>query len=334
MTRPLLEVEGLRKFFSVRKGFPNPQTVTVRAVDGVSFHIERGEVFGLVGESGCGKSTVGRALLRLVEPDDGRVAFDGEDVRTATVKRMKQLRQRMQMIFQDPYSSLNPRLTIGRALAEPLQVHGIAKGAAADARVTALLDEVGLPATARDRYPHEFSGGQRQRIGIARALSVEPDLIVADEAVSALDVSVQAQVLLLLQELRAARQISFLFISHDLGVVRYFCQRLAVMYLGRIVEEGPVPEIFDTPLHPYTQLLKSTSPVPDPAAKVTFERTDGEVPSAVDPPSGCHFHPRCPHVMEICRHVYPRLAPQGPGRKVACHLYPGSTPDPSKEPAT
>jgi len=321
MPETLLRVEGLKKFFHVRRGFPNPKTVTVRALDEISFDVKRGRTFGLVGESGCGKSTAGRSVLRLVEPDSGVVRFDGQDVLSADAKTMRILRRRMQIIFQDPYSSLNPRKRIGAALAEPLLVHGLADRREAHERVLKLLDEVGLPADAANRFPHEFSGGQRQRIGIARALTVGPDLIVADEPVSALDVSIQAQILLLLSRLQETHNLSFVFISHDLGVVRYFCQDMAVMYLGRIVEKGPIPGIFQEPLHPYTKTLRDASPVPDPDTRKSFERIEGEVPSAVAPPSGCHFHPRCPHSMEICKKVYPIWYQVDAERGVACHLY-------------
>ncbi len=314
MTAALLEVDGLAKHFRVTKGFPTPTTTTVRAVDGVSFEVRAGEAFGLVGESGCGKSTVARALLRLIPPDDGRVRFAGIDVRAAAGSSLQALRRRMQIVFQDPYSSLNPRRTIGQALAEPLGVHGLARGRAARARAAALLEEVGLPPAALDRYPHEFSGGQRQRVGIARALSVEPELIVADEPVSALDVSVQAQVLLLLKDLQARRGLAFVFVSHDLGVVRWFCARVAVMYLGRIVETGPVAEVFGRPRHPYTRMLRDASPIPDPSLRGQLPRIVGEIPSAANPPPGCHFHPRCSRATEICRTTYPEFRDG-----VACH---------------
>ncbi|MCC6468221.1 MAG: ATP-binding cassette domain-containing protein [Alphaproteobacteria bacterium] len=317
----LLDVEGLRKFFTVRRGFPNPRTITVRALDGVSFSVRPGEAFGLVGESGCGKSTAGRAVLRLIEPDEGAIRFHGKDVRALDRGALRALRRKMQIVFQDPYASLNPKRLIGKTLAEPMQVHGLAKGAALAERVRALLDEVGLPADAAGRYPHEFSGGQRQRIGIARALSVEPELVIADEPVSALDVSIQAQVLLLLRGLQQRRGLSYVFVSHDLGVVRWFCQAVAVMYLGRIVERGPLPAMFDEPLHPYTKALRGASPVPDPRARVTMMRIEGEVPSAASPPPGCHFHPRCPHAMERCRVEYPAWKELGQGRGVACHLF-------------
>ena len=314
----MLEVSGLRKHFAVVKGFPRPVRTVVRAVDGVDFSVAEGEAFGLVGESGCGKSTVARAVLRLIEPDAGDIRFAGVDVRAAGGAALRTLRQRMQIVFQDPYSSLNPRRRIGRTLAEPLEVHGVARGAEARARVVALLEEVGLPAAAASRYPHEFSGGQRQRIGIARALALRPALIVADEPVSALDVSVQAQVLLLLRDLQARRGLAFVFVSHDLSVIRWFCARVAVMYLGRIVEMGPVARVFSAPLHPYTAMLRDASPVPDPARRGVLPRVTGEIPSASAPPPGCHFHPRCGRASAICRTEYPAWREEG-GRATACH---------------
>jgi peptide/nickel transport system ATP-binding protein len=316
-----LAVDGLVRHFTQTRGFPTTVTVTVRAVDGVGFDVAPGEAFGLVGESGCGKSTVARAVLRLIEPDAGTVHFAGIDVRAARGAALKALRRRMQIVFQDPYSSLNPRRRIVSTLTEPMRVHGLARGAASLTRARALLDEVGLPASALDRYPHEFSGGQRQRLGIARALAVEPQLLVADEPVSALDVSVQAQVLLLLRDLRQRRGLSFLFVSHDLAVVRWFCARLAVMYLGRIVESGSTAEVFRAPLHPYTQVLRAASPEPDPGVRRAPLRIEGEIPSAAAPPPGCHFHPRCAHVMDVCRTQYPALRDVGGGRTVACHLH-------------
>jgi oligopeptide/dipeptide ABC transporter ATP-binding protein len=313
-----LTVSDLKKHFTVRKGFPRPVTTIVRAVDGISFTVDQGEAFGLVGESGCGKSTAARAALRLIQPDAGSVHFAGTDVCAAKGSALNALRRHMQIVFQDPYSSLNPRRSIGRTLAEPLGVHGIARGKAAREMAAALLAEVGLPSTALDRYPHEFSGGQRQRIGIARALTLQPDLLVADEPVSALDVSVQAQVLLLLKELQARRGLAFLFVSHDLGVIRWFCSRVAVMYLGRIVEQGPVARVFATPRHPYTRMLRDASPIPDPTQRGVLPRVVGEIPSAAAPPPGCHFHPRCPRASEICERVYPEWSdPDGHG--FACH---------------
>ncbi|MBK1657018.1 ABC transporter ATP-binding protein [Paracraurococcus ruber] len=322
MSEPLLEVEGLRKHFVTTKGLLRRRRVTVRAVEDVSFAIGAGEAFGLVGESGCGKSTAARALLRLIEPDAGGVRWRGEDVLAARGARLKALRRRMQIIFQDPYSALDPRQRIGAALTEPMRVHAIASGAEARRRAAALLDEVGLPPAVLDRYPHEFSGGQRQRIGIARALTLEPELIVADEPVSALDVSVQAQVLLLLRELRRRRGLAFLFVSHDLSVVRWFCDRVAVMYLGRIVEEGPAARVLAQPLHPYAQMLRDASPVPDPARRGTLPRIRGEIPSAAAPPPGCPFHPRCPQAIARCTGSLPRWTalPAGQGG-VACHLH-------------
>jgi peptide/nickel transport system ATP-binding protein len=318
MADPILTVAGLTKHFTVVKGFPRPVKTVVKAVDGVDFTVAAGEAFGLVGESGCGKSTVARAAMRLIEPDDGEVRFGGEDVRAAGSRALIALRRRMQIVFQDPYSSLNPRRTIGRTLMEPLEVHRMARGAEAEAQAAALMEEVGLPPTALGRYPHEFSGGQRQRIGIARALALQPDLIVADEPVSALDVSVQAQVLLLLKQLQQRRGLAFVFVSHDLSVIRWFCARVAVMYLGRIVEQGPVADVFRRPRHPYTVMLRDASPIPDPARRGVLPRVVGEIPSAAAPPPGCHFHPRCPRATDICRVEYPKFRTDT-GHGVACH---------------
>jgi len=318
---PLLEVRGLQKHFVQRAGWLGGRVTTIRAVQDISLTIRPGEAVGLVGESGCGKSTAARAMLRLIEPTAGRVLFKGQDVLAARGPALKAFRRRVQIVFQDPYSSLNPRQTIGSALMEPLRVHGLAHGAAARARAAALLDEVGLPANALDRYPHEFSGGQRQRIGIARALTLEPELIVADEPVSALDVSVQAQILLLLRELQTRRGLAFLFVSHDLSVVRWFCDRVAVMYLGRIVEEGPVAEILRAPLHPYANMLREATPEPDPARRGKLPRVIGEIPSAAAPPAGCAFHPRCGGAMAVCSSAVPALRSLGDRRAVACHLY-------------
>ena len=318
-TAPLLEVRDLKKVFTSRVGFLNPKTVHVRAIDGVSFTVEPGESFGLVGESGCGKSTVGRCLLQLIAPTSGEVRFKGEAIGGASRAQLDRLRRQAQIIFQDPYSSLNPRLSVARMLTEPLLVHGICDRAEARERARRMISDVGLPDDAYRKYPHEFSGGQRQRLAIARALILDPELIVADEPVSALDVSIQAQILLKLEDLKAKRNLSFVFISHDLGIVRYFCERVAVMYLGRLVELGPIPEIFERPLHPYTQALKLASPVPDPAHKINFRKLEGEVPSPIDPPSGCHFHPRCPRCVARCRVESPQWRELAPGRFVACH---------------
>ena len=318
---PLLVATNLAKTFRTKRGWPVPKTVAVRALDDVSFSVDRGEALGVVGESGCGKSTVARACLRLIPIDSGSVRFDGIDVAAAGGAALRSLRRRLQIVFQDPASALDPRQRIADALGEPIRVHGVARGNEVAGAVERLLDEVGLPPSAARRYPHEFSGGQRQRIGIARALALGPDLIFADEPVSALDVSVQAQILVLLEELRMRRRLAFVFISHDLGVVRHFCQRVVVMYLGRIVEEGPVPAIFDEPLHPYTRLLKSASPVPDPDQAVAMNMQEGEPPSPIAPPPGCHFHPRCPFVMDRCKAITPALTEVAPGRRVACHLF-------------
>ncbi|HYC38522.1 MAG TPA: oligopeptide/dipeptide ABC transporter ATP-binding protein [Usitatibacter sp.] len=317
---PILEVRGVVKRFPVSRGMFGGKA-TVHAVEDVSFDVAKGESLGLVGESGCGKSTLARCVLRLVEPQAGQVVFEGEDILALERPDLRRVRRRMQIVFQDPYASLNPRRTVLQTLAEPLAVHGMATKAEAGGRIAAALQEVGLPADAAGRYPHEFSGGQRQRIGIARALVIEPQFIVADEPVSALDVSVQAQVLALLEALRAKRGLSFLFVSHDLGVVRHVCDRVAVMYLGRIVEEAPVPDIFDRPLHPYTRVLRAASPVPDPAARFTLPRVEGEIPSAMDPPPGCAFSPRCPHAMPRCTRERPALVEVAPRTKVACFLH-------------
>ena len=318
MTAPLLEVRGLAKHFTVRRGFPRAVTTTVRAVDGIDLDVAAGEALGIVGESGCGKSTAARAMLRLIEPDAGSIRFDGTDLRAARGEALAALRRRLQIVFQDPYASLNPRRRIGATLTEPLSVHRIARGRAARELAASLLEEVGMPAAALDRFPHEFSGGQRQRIGIARALALRPSLVVADEPVSALDVSVQAQILLLLSALQQQRGLAFVFVSHDLAVVRWFCARVAVMYLGRIVERGPVGAVFAAPRHPYTRLLRDAVPSADPRRRATAPRLAGELPSAAAPPPGCHFHPRCPRASDRCRTEPPGWT-EAQGHGVACH---------------
>jgi oligopeptide/dipeptide ABC transporter ATP-binding protein len=321
--RASLAVEALVKRFRVGSSLFARRSL-VHAVEGVTFTVAARASLGLVGESGCGKSTVARCLLRLEEPDGGSVRFDGVDVLALGKPALRALRRRVQMVFQDPYASLNPRRTVAQTLAEPLRVHGVAKGRAIAERVTSVLAEVGLPEDSARRFPHEFSGGQRQRVGIARALVLEPEFIIADEPVSALDVSVQAQILKLLENLRERHGLSFLFVSHDLGVVRHICDRVAVMYLGRIIEEAPVPEIFDSPLHPYTQMLRAASPVPDPRARFSLPRVVGEIPSALNPPPGCAFHTRCPQAMPRCKEATPPMLEVAPGRRVACHLFPAN----------
>lgn len=317
----LLKVENLTKHFQIQRGFPKSVTYTVKAVDDVSFTINKQEAFGLAGESGCGKSTVGRCVLRLIEPNSGRVSLGHMDVLGQGTGDLRSMRKKMQIIFQDPYSSLNPRRTIGQTLEEPMRVHKLYPGDQIRQVAEELLENVGLSPNAIDKYPHEFSGGQRQRVGIARALLFNPELIVADEAVSALDVSIQMQILQLLQDLKEKLSLSYLFISHDLAVVRYFCQRVAIMYLGKFVELGSVTQIFDDPLHPYTLTLRNASPIPDPGLKQEFAELKGEVPSPISPPEGCHFHPRCPKAMDICSSKYPSWNELDEGRGVACHLY-------------
>ena len=317
---PLVEVRELYKHFPVRSGLLSRRTGAVHAVDGVSFTLRRGECMGLVGESGSGKTTVGRLLLRLLEPTGGQVLFEGRDVSHAGADELRALRRQMQMIFQDPYSSLNPRMTVEQMIREPLAIHRLAHGSERARRVAELLDVVGLGGEHARRFPHEFSGGQRQRIGIARALAVNPKLLVCDEPVSALDVSIRAQVINLLRNLQREFRLTYLFIAHDLGVVRHIADRVAVMYLGKVVETASKPALFARPLHPYTQALFSAIPVPDPEAKRDRIILQGDVPTPIDPPSGCRFHTRCPFAEEVCRQREPALTEAAPGHRAACHL--------------
>ena len=316
----VLRVAGLKKFFPVRRGLLQSVAGHVRAVDGVSFDIQAGETLCLVGESGCGKSTVGKTILRLQEPTAGQIWLGGTEVTTLSEEQMRAHRRQVQMVFQDPYSSLNPRMRVGQIIAEPLENFDIAHGAEKDRQVLALLDKVGLRQDAVARFPFEFSGGQRQRLGIARALALNPRLIVADEPVSALDVSVQAQVLNLLMDLQEEFGLSYLFVSHDLAVVEHIGHRIAVMYLGRIVELAPRERIFAQPQHPYTEALMAAAPIAAPKARGARLVIEGDVPSPINPPPGCHFHTRCPYVEARCRVDAPPLQEIAPGHVVACHL--------------
>jgi oligopeptide/dipeptide ABC transporter ATP-binding protein len=321
---PLLEVRGLTKYFPVRGGFLHRVTAQVRAVDGVDFIIEQGRTLGLVGESGCGKSTLGRAILRLHEPTSGQVLLEGEDFTALSRDALIAERRRMQIIFQDPFASLSPRRTVAQIIREPLDVHKIGSPDERDQRVIELLDIVGMGPEVRDRYPHEFSGGQRQRIGIARALALDPQFIVADEPVSALDVSVQSQVLNLIAKLKRERGIAFLFISHDLAVIQHISDEIGVMYLGRIVERASVEDLYRDPKHPYTKALMSAIPVPDPGRKSQRVILSGDVPSPMNPPSGCAFHTRCPVARPECAQQEPPtidVGTSGTPHEVACHLY-------------
>lgn len=320
MDEELLKVENLTKHFPIKKGLFSKTVGAVKAVDGVSFSVREGETFGLVGESGCGKSTTGRMILRLMEPTDGQVIYKGENIQLLAKDRMQKLRREMQIIFQDPYSSLDPRFTIAKTIGEVLDIHQINSGKERTDRIVQLLEAVGLGAQHLNRYPHEFSGGQRQRIGIARALALHPSLVVCDEPVSALDVSVQAQIVNLMQDLQKERKLTYLFISHDLSVVHHMCDRIAVMYIGKIVETADKKTLFERPAHPYTQALLSAIPVADPVETRQRIVLEGDIPSPANPPTGCRFHTRCSYVTEVCKTVEPPLKEISKGHHVACHL--------------
>lgn len=321
MSKVLLKVDNLKKYFPIRHGMFARHVGDVKAVDDVSFELFEGETLGIVGESGCGKSTTGRAIMRLHEPTDGQVTFDGVELTKLNSEQMRKVRREIQMVFQDPYASLNPRHTVEKILEEPLIVHGIGNAKERKKKVHEYLEIVGLSSYHAKRYPHQFSGGQRQRIGIARALMTNPKLIIADEPVSALDVSIQAQVLNLMQRLQEDLKLTYIFIAHDLGVVRHISDRVGVMYLGRLVEIAESESLYHEPLHPYTQALLSAVPIPDPQ----FEREQlllkGDIPSPSNPPTGCTFHTRCPFAMDKCKQVIPTLQQVKPGHSVACHLY-------------
>jgi peptide/nickel transport system ATP-binding protein len=317
---PLVAVDSLKTYFPIRKGLLQREVGHVHAVDDVTFSVQEGETLGLVGESGCGKSTLGRTIVRLLEPTEGSVTFEGRDISKLGTRKLRPLRREMQMVFQDPYASLNPRKRVGSIIGTPLKIHGVAKSERRQ-RVQELLETVGLSPEHYNRFPHEFSGGQRQRIGVARALALRPKLVVADEPVSALDVSIQSQMLNLLDDLQKELSLTYIFIAHDLGVVRHVSNRIAVMYLGKLVELSPAEELYQRPIMPYTEALLSAVPIPDPDLSKQRERIvlQGDVPSPINPPSGCRFHPRCRYMTDICREVEPPLTDYGNGHLAACH---------------
>lgn len=321
MANLLLKVEHLKKYFPIQSGILAKKSGEVKAVDDLSFEVYEGETLGIVGESGCGKSTTGRAIMRLLEPTSGKVTFDDVELTDLSNKEMRKMRRDIQMVFQDPYASLNPRHTVGKILEEPLIVHGIGKSKERKERVQEYLEIVGLSSYHAKRYPHQFSGGQRQRIGIARALMTNPRLIIADEPVSALDVSIQAQVLNLMQKLQDDLKLTYIFIAHDLGVVRHISDRVGVMYLGRIVELADSESLYKEPLHPYTQALLSAVPIPDPTHHREQILLEGDIPSPSNPPAGCSFHTRCPYATDLCKFTVPIFRKVKPGHAVACHLY-------------
>jgi oligopeptide/dipeptide ABC transporter ATP-binding protein len=317
---PLIEVRSVKKYFPIRKGLLQRETGRVHAVDDVTFAVREGETLGLVGESGCGKSTLGRTIVRLLEPTDGAVVFEGRDISKLGPRALRPLRREMQMVFQDPYASLNPRKRVGSIIGTPMKIHRVDRSERRQ-RVQELLETVGLSPEHYNRFPHEFSGGQRQRIGVARALALRPKLIVADEPVSALDVSIQSQMLNLLDDLQKEFRLTYIFIAHDLGVVRHVSNRIAVMYLGKLVELAPAEELYQRPIMPYTEALLSAVPIPDPDLSEKRERIvlEGDVPSPINPPSGCRFHPRCRYMTDICREIEPPLTDYGNGHLAACH---------------
>jgi oligopeptide transport system ATP-binding protein len=318
---PLIEVREVKKYFPIRKGLMQREVARVHAVDGVSFAVQEGETLGLVGESGCGKSTLGRTIVRLYEPTAGQIIFQGTPIEGHGARQLRPLRREMQMVFQDPYASLNPRKRVGSIVGDPLKIHHLGDKKERKARVEELLETVGLSPEHYNRYPHEFSGGQRQRIGIARALALRPKLVVADEPVSALDVSIQSQMLNLLEDLQDEFRLTYIFIAHDLGVVRHVSDRIAVMYLGKIVEMSPAEELYVRPIMPYTEALLSAVPVPDPDLAAKRERIvlEGDVPSPINPPAGCRFHPRCRYATQVCMEIEPPLVEYGNGHLAACH---------------
>jgi len=320
--KELLRVTNLKKYFPVKAGVLRNTVAYIKAVDDVSFYINKGETLGLVGESGCGKTTVGESIVRLNDGAKGKVLFNGVDILSLDKKKLREIRKEIQMIFQDPYSSLNPKMTVAQIVSEPLIIHNLVKNnKEKEEKIKRLLDDVGITAEQMSRYPYEFSGGQRQRIGVARALAVNPQLIIADEPVSALDVSIQAQIINLLKDLQEKYNLAYLFISHDLSVVKHISERVSVMYLGKIVEQASKRDLFNKPLHPYTQSLLSAIPIPNPEYNEETIILRGDVPSPINPPSGCYFHPRCPKVMDICRSKKPELIDSGNNHLVACHLF-------------
>lgn len=320
--KPLIEINNLKKYFPIKKGLLNKTVGNVKAVDDVSFTINKGETLGLVGESGCGKTTTGRTIIKLYEPTSGEIIFNGTDIAKYTPKQMQEYRRKMQMIFQDPYASLNSRMTVGDIIGEAIDIHNLMKGKERQERIHYLLNRVGLNSEHANRYPHEFSGGQRQRVGIARALAVEPEFIICDEPISALDVSIQAQVVNMLEELQEDLGLTYLFIAHDLSMVKHISNRIGVMYLGKLVEIGESNELYTNPLHPYTQALLSAIPVPDPDEAAANQRIvlEGDIPSPIDPPPGCRFKNRCRYAKPICSEVDPEMKDLGGGHFVACHL--------------